>query len=75
MVFSSQSLSKVRPPTQLEQQIYFTAAAQNWCLKQKQKEALLYIITEEHAPERVRNLNGRGSVASACICARIWLPG
>ena len=43
-----------RPPTQLEQQIYFTAAAQNWCLKQKQKEALLDIITEEHAPERVR---------------------
>jgi predicted metalloendopeptidase len=64
-----------QPPTQLEQQIYFTAAAQNWCMKEKQKEALLDIITEEHAPERVRNLNGRGSVASACICARIWLPG
>jgi predicted metalloendopeptidase len=37
----------------LEQPFYFTAAAQNWCLKQKQ-EALLDIITEEHAPERVR---------------------
>lgn len=43
-----------RPPTQLEQQIYFTAAAQNWCMKEKQKEALLDIITDEHAPERVR---------------------
>ncbi len=43
-----------RLPTQLEQQIYFTAAAQNWCMKEKQKEALLDIITDEHAPERVR---------------------
>jgi hypothetical protein len=28
----------MRPPTQLEQQIFFTAAAQNWCMKEKQKE-------------------------------------
>ena len=69
MVFSSQSLSKVRPPTQLEQQIYFTAAAQNWCLKQKQKEALLDIITEEHAPERVR-MTGQGRI---CLHLRAHL--
>jgi predicted metalloendopeptidase len=43
-----------RQPTQLEQQIFFTAAAQNWCMKEKQKEALLDIVTDEHAPERVR---------------------
>ena len=43
-----------RPPTRLEQQIYFTAAAQNWCMKEKQKEVLLDIMTDEHAPERVR---------------------
>ncbi len=43
-----------RPPTRLEQQIYFTAAAQNWCMKEKQKEVLLDIVTDEHAPERVR---------------------
>ena len=43
-----------RQPTPLEQQIFFTAAAQNWCMKEKQKEALLDIATDEHAPERVR---------------------
>ena len=53
-----------RPPTQLEQQIYFTAAAQNWCMKEKQKEVLLDIVTDEHAPERVR-VDGAMSQLSA----------
>ena len=43
-----------RPASLFEKKMFFTAGAQNWCIKSQLKETVLGVLTDEHAPAPVR---------------------
>jgi predicted metalloendopeptidase len=43
-----------RPASLFEKKLFFTAGAQNWCIKSQLKETVLGVLTDEHAPAPVR---------------------